>query len=44
MVKNISNDEEGVVTLLDGLKHPYEDGDSVLINGVEGMEKNKEEE
>lgn len=24
MVKHISNEEEGVVTLLDGLKHPYE--------------------
>jgi len=27
MIKNITNDEEGIVTLLEGVKHPYEDGD-----------------
>jgi hypothetical protein len=37
MVESISNDERGVVTLLKGLKHPYEDGDVVVINGVKGM-------
>ena len=37
MIKNISCEEDGVVTLLDGVKHPYEDGDYVVINNVEGM-------
>jgi len=31
MVSSISNDEKGIVKLLDGIKHPYEDGDSVII-------------
>lgn len=38
MIKNISTGEKGVVTLLDGAKHPYEDGEVVIIKGVEGMD------
>ena len=30
------------MTLLDGVKHPYEDGDYIVINKVEGMEKIEE--
>lgn len=37
IIKSISNEEEGLVTLLDGVKHPYEDGDCVVLNLVEGM-------
>lgn len=36
MIKNIS--EDGVVTLLDGIKHPYEDGDYIVLQKVEGMQ------
>ena len=42
MIKNISNEEKAVVTLLDGVKCPYEDGEAVLIKNVEGM-KSKED-
>jgi hypothetical protein len=38
MIKNISNEEEGLVTLLDGVKHPYQDGDYVVLSKVVGME------
>lgn len=38
MVASISNEEKGIVKLLPGVKHPYEDGDSIVISGVEGME------
>jgi len=38
-ISKISNEEKGLVTLLEGLKHPYEDNDLVLITSVEGMEK-----
>lgn len=38
MIKHISNEEEGLVTLLDGLKHPYQDGDYVLLSKIQGME------
>lgn len=37
MIKNITNEEEGLVTLLDGLKHPYQDGDYIVLSRVEGM-------
>lgn len=37
MIDNITNDNEGTVTLLKGLRHPYEDGDVVRISGVKGM-------
>lgn len=43
MVENISNAEEGVVTLLKGVRHPYEDGDVVRITKVKGMESKTEE-
>jgi len=26
-----------VVTLLDGVKHPYEDGEAIILNNIEGM-------
>lgn len=42
-IKSISNEKAGLVTLLPGAKHPYEDGDHVIINGVEGMESLKDE-
>lgn len=37
MIKHISNEEEGLVTLLDGVKHPYEDGDYIALTRIEGM-------
>jgi Ubiquitin-activating enzyme E1 FCCH domain len=39
MIKSISNAEKGVVTLLTGVKHPYEDGELVVISEIEGMSK-----
>lgn len=44
IIQNISNEEEGIVKLLDGVKHPYEDGDSIVITQVEGMEDLKDQE
>ena len=38
MIKGISTGSEAKVELLQGSKHNFEDGDVVLINGVEGME------
>ena len=38
IIKNITNEEEGLVTLLDGVKHPYQDGDYVVLTKVVGME------
>ena len=46
MIKDISYNEEklnSVVTLLDGFKHKYEDGDSVVLKEVLGMQKIGEE-
>lgn len=37
MIESISIAEKGVVTLLKGSKHPYEDGDVVTISKVDGM-------
>lgn len=37
IIKNISNEEEGLVTLMDGVKHPYEDGDYIVLSLVNGM-------
>lgn len=38
MIKHIStDDQEGLVELLPNTKHKFEDGDEVLITGVEGM-------
>lgn len=38
MIKNITNAEKGVVTLLPGVKHPFEDGEHVIFSEVLGME------
>jgi hypothetical protein len=37
MIKDIECSERGIVTLLDGAKHSYEDGEAIVINHVEGM-------
>jgi hypothetical protein len=37
MIKEITCEKNGVVKLLDGVKHQYQDGDYVVINKVEGM-------
>ena len=37
MLGNIDISEQGLVTLLEGAKHPFEDGETVYINHVEGM-------
>lgn len=37
MVKNISNEEKGMVELLPNAKHNFEDGDEVVFAKVEGM-------
>lgn len=37
MIQNISNEEAGVVELLQNQKHKFEDGDEVLFQGLEGM-------
>lgn len=37
IIKSITNATNGVVTLLDGAKHPYEDGEVVHLKNVEGM-------
>lgn len=37
MIKEIEISEKGLVTLLDGSKHSYEDGEAVVINNIEGM-------
>lgn len=34
MIKNISNEEKGIVELLPNNKHKFEDGDEVLITQV----------
>lgn len=38
MIKSITNEEQAIVELLPGQKHKLQDGDEVLITGVEGME------
>ncbi len=37
MIESITNEEKGVVTLLKGSKHPYEDGDVITFSKVDGM-------
>lgn len=37
MIKNISNEDEGLVELLPNAKHKFQDGDEVLFISVEGM-------
>ena len=44
MIHSISNEEKGKVVLLPGVKHPYEDGDHIVISAIEGMEIIKKEE
>jgi hypothetical protein len=47
MIKNIEYNEAKnatVVTLLDGFKHKYEDGDQVIIKEVKGMRTKIDEE
>jgi hypothetical protein len=39
MIKEITNEEKGLVTLLDGFKHNLCDGDEVIFQKVEGMVK-----
>lgn len=42
MIKSISNEEKGKVILLEGAKHPYEDGEVIVLNNVNGMESLKD--
>jgi ubiquitin-activating enzyme E1 len=37
MVSSITVEEVGKVTLLEGVKHTLEDGDTIILRGVEGM-------
>ena len=37
LIEEISIGEKGVVKLVKGYRHPYEDGDTVRIAGVKGM-------
>jgi molybdopterin/thiamine biosynthesis adenylyltransferase len=37
MIQKISNEEAGVVELLQNQKHKFEDGDELVFRGVEGM-------
>ena len=37
MLKSITNDKEGVVTVLDGTRHNFQDGDEIVITEVDGM-------
>ena len=39
MIKNISNEEQGVVQLLPGIRHNLSTGDQVIIQEVQGMQK-----
>lgn len=39
MIKHISIAEKAIVTLLPGVKHPYEDGELILLSEIEGMAK-----
>lgn len=43
-IENISNSEKGIVTLMKGQKHSYEDGDEVKIYKVKGMESTTEQD
>ena len=37
MMKSITNDKYGVVTVLDGTKHYFQYGDEIVITEVDGM-------
>ena len=39
LIKSITNEEQGLVTLLENNKHNFEDGDQVLITEVVGMKE-----
>ena len=39
MIKNITNEEEGLVELLPITKHKFEDGDEILLTQVVGMDR-----
>lgn len=43
MVKDIVNDAKGTVTVLDGTRHDFVDGDEVVVTEVVGMESNDNE-
>lgn len=38
MIKSISSAEKGIVTLLTGAKHPFEDGEHIIFSEVVGMD------
>lgn len=40
VIKNITNEAQGLVTLETGFRHPFEDGDQVMLDKVEGMTPN----
>lgn len=42
MIENITNEENGLVTLVKGQRHPYEDNEAVRISRVKGMMKGQE--
>lgn len=37
MIKNITNEKEGLVTVLDGTRHNFQDGDEIILSEVVGM-------
>ena len=37
MIKNITIAENALVTLLPGVKHPFEDGEHIIFSEIEGM-------
>jgi len=38
LIKDISNEEKGLVTLIEGSVHSMEDGDTVIFKNIKGME------
>jgi len=43
MIKSISNEKEGLVTVLDNTRHNFQDGDEIIITEVIGMKNLKNE-
>ncbi len=43
MIKSISNEKEGLVTVLDNTRHNFQDGDEIIISEVIGMNNVKVE-
>lgn len=37
LIKDISNEEKGLVTLIEGSVHGLEDGDTVVFKSIKGM-------